>query len=143
MVDRTLLGRRNNGSYGIDISLPGIDVHTARLDQMVFSDRWSSGSVIHQTGIVSDVFGGGGKVVTFPSLPYIPMVYLLMRQTSGGTVFMSVQYMQLSYGDLRFMAHPFCRVSATTLFFDPQQNGRLPAVGAYDVRYCVFKTQGG
>lgn len=142
MVDRTLVGRRDNGSYGLDISLPGVDVKTARLDQMIFSTDWQGGGVIHQTGVVTDVFGGGGKTVNFPALSYIPMVYLLMRRVEASTLRMSVQFMQVSYGDLRFMFHPFCRVTASTLFFDPQQNGRLPNVGAYDVRYVIFKTRG-
>lgn len=143
MVDRTVAGRRNDGSYGLDISLPGIDVHTARPDQMIFSDRWPAGGVIHQTGVVSDVFSGGGKTVSFPALPYIPMVYLLMRLASGGSVLMSVQFMHIGYSDLRYMFHPFCRITNSTLFFDPQQNGRLPPLSAYDVRYAVFKTRGG
>lgn len=141
MVKRNTIGLLSNGDWGIDISLPGVDVDSASLNQMAFSSRWANGCVIHQTGIVTSVFDDGGKTVSFPALPYVPMVYLVARRDDNGTIRSSVQYMNLNYNDLRFMFHPFCRVTASSLFFDAQQNGRLPGIN-YDCRYVVFKTPG-
>lgn len=142
MVKRNLIGPRPDGAgWVIETTLAGHDVDTATLAQMAFSSRWANGSVIHQTGIVTKVFDGGGKTVAFAPLPYVPMVYLVARRVDGSVVRSSVQYMNLSYNELRFMFHPFCRVTASSLFFDAQQNGRLPGIN-YDCRYVVFKTPG-
>lgn len=139
MVDRTLLGRRTDGSYGLDISLPGFDVKTALPHQMAFSSNWSGGAVIHQTGILTE---HKGKTVFFPQLPYIPFVYLVLRDTVNDDPRSSVQYIQPNYNDLRWMFHPFCRVYDNRLFFDDSQYGRVPSVTNYDVRYAVFRTRG-
>lgn len=141
MVKRNIIGRKADGAWVIEISLPGVDVDAAAARQMAFSSQWANGSVIHQTGVVTSVFDSGGKTVSFPAMPYIPMVYLVMRRESGGIIYSSVQYMNLNYNDLRFMYHPFCRVTTSSLFFDAQQNSRLPGIN-YDCRYVIFKTPG-
>lgn len=142
MVKRNIIGLRTDGSaWAVEVSLPGVDVDTAARHQMAFSSQWANGSVIHQTGVVTSVFDDGGKTVSFATLPYVPMVYLVARREDDGVIYSSVQYMNLNYNDLRFMYHPFCRVTTSTLFFDAQQNGRLPGVN-YDCRYVIFKTPG-
>lgn len=139
MTDRVLLGRREDGTYGLDISLPGYDVKTAPLEQMAFSTNWSGGAIIHQTGLVTEVWG---KTVTFPTLPFVPLVYLVLRTEESSVTWSSVQFMHHNYVDTRFMFHPFCRVTDSSLFFDDQQNSRLPSIDNYDVRYVVFRTPG-
>lgn len=139
MTDRLLMGRRSDGSYGLDISLPGYDVKTALNHQMAFSTNWSGGAVIHQTGILTE---HKGKTVYFPSLPYVPLVYLVLRDTVGSNPRSSVQYINPNYVSTRWMFHPFCRVYSDRLFFDDSQYGRVPGIVNYDVRYAVFKHRG-
>lgn len=69
MAARTLYGRRQDGSYGLDISFPGYDVLTATDDQLAFSSRWGGAGSILQIGNV-----GRDITVSFPTLSYIPIV---------------------------------------------------------------------
>lgn len=139
MTDRTLIGRRNDGSYGLDISLPGFDVKTTDPKNMAFSSQWGRAAIIHQTGLVTEY---QNKTVTFPTLPYIPSVYLVMRFTIGSETWSSVQFLHLNSARTRFMFHPFCRVTPSSLIFDASQNGGLPSLENYTVRYCVFRIPG-
>ena len=79
MVDRLLMGTRNDGSVGLDLSVPGVDVHTATPTQMIFSSKWPYSSVVHQTGTMTR-----GSTITFPTLAYIPLAAVLIGD--GGVI---------------------------------------------------------
>ncbi|MBI1261262.1 MAG: hypothetical protein GC184_06030 [Rhizobiales bacterium] len=70
-MDREIIGKLPDGSYGLMISLPGYDVKTANRDEIAFDSRWSFASTVHASGVLSGVTGA---VVYFPPLPYVPVV---------------------------------------------------------------------
>lgn len=69
MVSRVVIGKREDGTYGLDISIPGKDVLTATGSDLAFSSKWSGTFLVHQSGVAQN-----GVDVTFPALPFVPIV---------------------------------------------------------------------
>lgn len=133
MTDRTLLGRRDNGTYGLDISLPGVDVKTAAAHYMAFSTDWVGGLVTHQTGVVLDAFG---KTVTFTDLGYIPLVWIQAIDNATGKVILN-NVVNLS--SQVYHTAPGVGVTRTQIIFSNSYNYYLPN---FNARYAVFNIRG-
>ncbi len=50
-IDRIIIGKRPDGTYGIDVSLPGIRVEDATLDQKVMSSDFNLWKIIYEGNI--------------------------------------------------------------------------------------------
>ena len=76
MVNRVLMGRRSDGSYGLDISQAGVDVFSAPDTALTFSTKpyFGSAASVHQQGTVQR-----GQTVYWPQLPYVPIVILYIN----------------------------------------------------------------
>ena len=76
MVNRVLLGRRNDGSYGLDISQAGVEVSTAPDTGLTFSTKsyFGSAASVHQQGYVTR-----GSSANWPTLPYVPLVIVYIN----------------------------------------------------------------
>lgn len=79
MVDRVLMGRRNNGTYGLDISAPSASVTTTAVKDMLFSTDWASASLVHATGTLAR-----GGTAYFPALPYVPVAFAAVYHVYSG-----------------------------------------------------------
>ena len=137
------MGRRNNGTYGMDISEPGFDVFTTTTEHMSFSTAWDFGAIVHQTGFVSR-----GQVVNFPALSFIPATLVSAIDGSNNLV---VYYL---FGSLSpfgggsgntWYQEPLVKVYTNALDFTRWAPSSGLAVNGFDfwARYIVFRLPGG
>lgn len=73
-MNREIIGKLPDGSYGILISVDGVDVMTATPDKIAFDSRWLYSTTVHASGTLTGKTGDASSIVTFPPLPYIPLV---------------------------------------------------------------------
>ncbi|MGQ2972073.1 MAG: hypothetical protein ACT6QM_06060 [Brevundimonas mediterranea] len=146
MVDRTILGRRNDGSYGMDISFPGFNVHTASNTQLAFSTRWAHAASIHQTGTIAR-----GGTVNFPTLPYVPTAMAMVIEGSTyrpGQFLLKMTPTQLGMLPDGIAQEPLFEVTASSFrlmpthpkYFADTYGANVPS---QSYRYVIFRIPGG
>lgn len=156
MTARTLFGRRNDGSYGLDVSVPGHNVLTAPDSRLAFSTRWSHAASIHQTGTIKA--SEAGTVVHFPPLPYVPMVMALVVH-NGEVMPVRPEIIMEEDGDgYPWVASsglaPFYTVTKSSLTMRTLPSHYIPenmyagwiverSPKEYTARYAVFRIPGG
>lgn len=88
---RVVIGRQNDGTYGLRAALPGEDALTADEDDsdaLSFNSDWTNALSVHMVGtatIGTTWPDSSHGFVFFPALAYIP--YAEVRAVSGNTVF--------------------------------------------------------
>jgi len=87
MANRVVLGKRNNGDYGLFISPPGVDATTASDGDLAFSTTWTQAASIHAEGLISLDSNPGW--VSFPALPYTPHVIAGWYDSNSGYYYYS------------------------------------------------------
>lgn len=117
MVDRVVIGQRNDGTFGIDLSIPGVSVHSASMKEMIFSSRWPHSSVVHQTGYVSR-----GSTIVFPALSYIPLALVVVADNGVVSAVRAETYHWFQppyYKDVgwveKYVTQPIFHVTASSL----------------------------
>jgi hypothetical protein len=80
-VRRAILGKYNDGTFGLRCSLPGADAAFGSDDQMSFDSNWTDIAKIHQVGIATSSF----SKIPFPNLGYKP--FMEVRRLDGTTVY--------------------------------------------------------
>jgi hypothetical protein len=151
--------RLADGTYGLFISKPGIDVLTADPWDMVFDSR-----IPHNASIYAQGTATRGQTVTFPALPYIPMVLIfgvdggdglpfnyyqsdpeLAEDENGNTVFYN--FVTESNQTFPYVRHrlmePVYRVTASSLEFVDDYTVHFDPSGGYTARYAVLRAPGG
>jgi hypothetical protein len=131
MVNRVLIGPRADGSSGLDVSLPGFEVVGAAPANLSLSSKWGGAASIHQSGVVTT-----NTTISFPTLPYIPLVMVLIVNPSANSI-TYWQYWGPIGGD--YAVDPMFDVttSSLTIRSSPVVNGSI-----YRVRYIIFNIQG-
>lgn len=148
----------NDGTHGLFISKPSVDVLTADPWNLIFDSRLSYFGSVYQQGTSSR-----GQTVTFPSLGYVPMVICFI--TTGSTVSQFIEYrstatLQVYYdstseggvaGQARpnslyhehYLVEPIYRVTQTSLEFVDDYTTYYDPSGGYSVRYLILRVPGG
>jgi hypothetical protein len=88
-VNRVVIGQQLDGSYGLRVSLPGVDAlygNSAPPDTFAFDSAWTDMARVHQISIVPGLNGQTFPQTLFPALGYKPFVELrqFMLDGSGG-----------------------------------------------------------
>lgn len=87
MVRRVCIGALPDGSYGMWVSAPGVDVMTITdpLDsnQLTFNSNWTDIAKVHQSGVASS--NSSNPFLAWPDLGYKPFVEI--RLVEGGRIF--------------------------------------------------------
>lgn len=130
---RVILGKRLDGSFGMDVSLPGYDAlvsDRSDVNKFSFSSDWNDIVKLTSAGIISIPVAGPGTppyaIAPFPDLGYIPHVEV--RDIQGSRV----------YDDTTFASsYPRSRVGSGA-FFDRSSVKCAYGQAAYSVMYFVF-----
>jgi hypothetical protein len=149
MVNRVTT-KLNDGTYGLFISKPGFDVLTADPIDLTFDSREDYLGAIHQTGTATR-----GQTVTFPSLGYIPMVFVTIRTGSvtaesftyrANPVTMYNTYNQAQDTGMLYypkqLVEPIYKVTTTQLTFVSDYTSQFDPSGGYTASYTILKTPG-
>lgn len=138
MVARTLYGRRNDGTFGLDISLPGYDVLTATDQQLAFSSRWGGAGSILQMGNV-----GRDTTVYFTPLSYIPMVVAFPLLPNGAI--RNNQFLVYQPGVYLRALDPVIQVTSNSFRILPVFSGFQGYLSntSNNYKYMVLRVQGG
>jgi hypothetical protein len=81
MTNRVVFGQRYDGTYGLIVSEPGVDVLSVLAEKdKLFDSDWSNGGVVHATGIIAR-----GSTASFPTLPYTPVALMLLADATGNS----------------------------------------------------------
>lgn len=83
-VRRAILGKYNDGTYGLRCSLPGKDAAFGSDEEMSFDSNWTDIAKIHQIGIAG-IGSSLAYTIPFPDLGYKP--FMEARVVSGTTVY--------------------------------------------------------
>lgn len=96
MTNRVVLGQMPEGGYGLRVSKPGVDAMSTspNPDNLLFDSSWKDVLKIHTWNEVvmnATVTTGNPGVqnyiyttITYPALPYAPMIFL-MHKADGGS----------------------------------------------------------
>lgn len=139
MVDRLIIGKRNDNTYGLDLSMPGVDVHSATNSQMIFSSRWTASNVVHQTGTMTR-----GSTVTFPTLAYIPLATVLIADSGVINVVQSetVNWFGSPYNvnqdwSVQYINQPIFTVTTSSIKIE-----NIGPASFTSARYVIFRVPG-
>ena len=148
MVNRVTT-KLNDGTYGLFISKPGVDVLTAAPRDMIFDTRFAhSGSVIVQGSATR------GSTVNFPTQAFVPMVVVSLLDGSGNSIgwkYYSSAVEPIIEGGTdtgydyvkKKLIEPIYRVTTSQLIFDSSYTSRFDPSGGYTCYYAVLRIPGG
>lgn len=150
MSNRVVIGKKNDGNFGLRVSLPGVDalLGDSSLGGFSFDDEWSDIVKVGLTGIAT-IPGGGFSAAHPPpitavahGLGYVPFIEVRLLQ---GSVIWDDTF-SLS-GASAITSNNFsgaqCKIDTSNLNFTPQATGPavsavVPSVG-YSVLYIVYQ----
>ena len=141
MTDRVLLGRRNNGTYGLDISPVGSSVTSAAVKDMLFSTDWASASLVHATGTLAR-----GQTAFFPTLPYAPIAFASIYHTYSGwnNAYWQEMIPNNGYGDHYELMTYGAQWDVGPNFITMRHNSAFDAYASnYLIRWSVLAIRGG
>lgn len=144
MTRRVVIGKRLDGSYGLSVSLAGVDAYAGDYTGGGFSfdDRWTD---IVKVAMVGTVNAPGGSFSTYPTpvvshgLGYVP--FIEARLLSGTNVLNDDNMQISSFAAQRFAGMPVF-VDTSNLTFQaqvsgPESGGFFPCI-AYNAVYVVY-----
>ena len=142
MVNRVVFGRRNDGTYGFDVSIQDVDVLTAGDVDLIFSSKWSHSALLHQTGFLVK-----GATATFPTLSYIPIVFAYIVESNKVVApKVSSQYYggPPPYKEIpwtrRICVEPIFTVTTSSVTMKTPPS--FVSTATYTARYAVFRVPG-
>lgn len=144
MTQRVIAGRRNNGNYGLFVSAPAADVDTAADIDLMFSTQYGHAALVHQSGIVMLSGTTQSSAVTFPALPYIPLVICGYYDSVNGRYYYAQMEIAAwaggTWGGQTFTAFgPNVTVTASDVKFQCNQNHGTD----WGVKYHIIRVPGG
>lgn len=146
MVNRVTT-KLNDGTHGLFISKPGIDVLTANKWEMVFDSRFDYAASVIVEGTASR-----GATVVFPAQAFVPIVFVSIV---SGSNMKSMQYHNSAQEDViingydtefnyiqKRLIEPIYKVTSSSLEFVDDYIARFDPSGGYTVRYAVLRVPG-
>jgi len=93
MTTRVVLGKFQDGGYGMRCSSGGYNANSNPVDQfkLSFSTDWTAMAPIYLSGSWGSIGNGSTINISFPTLYYIPFTYLMWTHTGSGEWYTSLQ----------------------------------------------------
>lgn len=143
MSRRVVIGKKNDGTFGLRVSLPGVDALLAdsSLGGFSFDDGWSDIAKVALTGTATNTGAGGGVPVVVPhGLGYVP--FLEARLLTGSIIYDDIFALSNAFASNNYSGAP-CHVTTSSFSLISQASGPLsggvqPFV-TYTVLYIVYQ----
>jgi len=146
MVNRVTT-KLNDGTHGLFISKPGIDVLTASQWEMVFDSRNNYAATVIQTGTASR-----GATVSFPTQSYTPqaIVSIVTAGNMNGLKYYNsaVEDIYLYGEDTGYnfvrkrLIEPIYKITSNSIEFIDDYVANYDPSGGYTVRYAILRIPG-
>lgn len=110
----TKLGDLGGGVYGLRVSRPGFDVETEPLgsEGIAFDSRLEDFGIIHARG----VWNWGSPIITFPTLPYVPLAMFSRVDSDNRIVFPQVERVLTQINNAAHSTTPFVGIVTQSTF---------------------------